>query len=252
MKKRNILTESDLRTARARHALEEIHVSPGTFVTPLAKEYMRDHGIRLVEDTFAPMSQHMPSGAGFIDQATGAPLTQKGEYMTHLHGRTLVPKNHPRIVLRGMLDELQAETLLLQADAADPALQSDLGEILAAIRQVLGAEVKDSPLPDQPLLGMDQETLHRMSHDIKGTFGFDHPVPSPAMGRHALQLNRLRTQIRAAERSAVDAFPPGTAQERTDIIRQLNRLSSAVYLLFCRVIAGYYKQEDCHGSTATL
>ena len=251
MKKRNILTESDLRTARARHAMEEIHVAPGTFVTPLAREYMRDHGIRLVEDAYQPMSHAVQTGHGFIDCATGEQLAQKGEYMTHLHRRMLVPKNHPRIVLRGMLDSLQAEILLMQADAGSARLQSDLGEILEAVRQVLGAEVKDTPLPETTLLGMDQEALHRMSHEVKETFGFDHPVPSAGMDLRALRLNRLRTEIRAAERSAVTAFPPGTAQERADIIRQLNRLSSAVYLLFCRVLAGYYK-EDCHGSAATV
>lgn len=252
MKKRSILTESDLRTARARRAMDEIHVAPDTFVTPLAKEYLRDHGIRLVQDNYAPMTKTTQQAPGFIEEATGAAIAQKGEYLTHLHGRTLVPKDHPRIVLRGMLDTLQAKVLLLQTEACAPLLRRDLGDILEAIRQILRAEVKDCALPEAPLLGMDEQTLHRMSHEIKETFGFDHPIPSADMGRIALQLNLLRTEIRAVERSAVTAFPPGTAQERTDIIRQLNRLSSAAYLLFCRTLAGYYKEEDCHGSAATV
>ena len=94
---------------------------------------------------------------------------------------------------------------------------------------------------------MDEHTLHEMSHHVREHFGFDHPTPSADMDRLALRLNLLRTQVREAERLAVDAFPPDNGQARVDIVRTLNRLSSAVYVLFCRVLAGYYK-ENRHGS----
>ena len=53
------------------------------------------------------------------------------------------------------------------------------------------------------------------------------------MGETALELNCLRTQVREAELAAAAAFGEG----REDILRCLNRLSSAVYILFCRLVA---------------
>lgn len=64
------------------------------------------------------------------------------------------------------------------------------------------------------------------------------------MGEPAISLNRLRTRVREAELSAAEAFsaPGGTSRE--DIIRQLNRLSSGVYILFCRVVSGWYQRGE--------
>lgn len=248
MKKRSILTENDLRVARARHAVTtEIRVASGTFVTPLAKEYMRDHGIRLIEETYQPMPCGQKADRSFTDWVTGAPMEQKGEYMTHLHGSALVLKNHPRIMFRGAIDHLQAEILLLQTDMRPERLRAELDGILETLRHILSAEVRDAPLEETQILGMDEHTLHEMSHHVREHFGFDHPTPSADMDRLALRLNLLRTQVREAERLAVDAFPPDNGQARVDIVRTLNRLSSAVYVLFCRVLAGYYK-ENRHGS----
>jgi ethanolamine utilization cobalamin adenosyltransferase len=53
----------------------------------------------------------------------------------------------------------------------------------------------------------------------------------------ALQLNFLRTQIRETELAAVNAFKQ---TEDYGIVQALNRLSSAAYLMFCRVLAGSY------------
>ena len=44
--------------------------------------------------------------------------------------------------------------------------------------------------------------------------------------------------MREAELCAAGAFDGG----REDILRWLNRLSSGVYLIFCRELAGYYKE----------
>ena len=58
------------------------------------------------------------------------------------------------------------------------------------------------------------------------------------MGELALRLNTIRAQVREAELAAAAAFEyPGEAP-REDIIRELNRLSSGVYILFCRLLAG--------------
>ena len=57
------------------------------------------------------------------------------------------------------------------------------------------------------------------------------------MGRLAARLNLLRARTREAELAAERAFAEG---EREDILKAMNSLSSAVYILFCRLLAGEY------------
>jgi ethanolamine utilization cobalamin adenosyltransferase len=58
------------------------------------------------------------------------------------------------------------------------------------------------------------------------------------MGPLALRLNTLRTRIREGELMAVQIFAPGKHTEREDLILAMNRLSSALYWLFCRLVSG--------------
>ena len=67
----------------------------------------------------------------------------------------------------------------------------------------------------------------------------NHPVPDPSMGAVAMELNFLRTQVREAELCAANAFPKG---DELNMIQHLNRLSSGIYILFCRVLSGYYER----------
>ena len=152
--------------------------------------------------------------------------------MTHLRGNLLVPKTHPRIALRGHLDGLQARVLLMQAKyKEDEALRAALDSVLCYLRAILGAEVKEERLGEILLFGLGHEELRRMSHNVKEYFGIEHPVPDPTMGEQALELNLLRTQVREAELSAANAFHEG---DTLGIIRHLNRLSSGIYILFCK------------------
>ena len=55
-------------------------------------------------------------------------------------------------------------------------------------------------------------------------------------------LNLVRTQVRETELAAVEAFfDPTKGPEREDILTALNRLSSAVYVMMCRLKAGKYE-----------
>lgn len=251
--KRKILTEADLRAARVMAGAAEYHVPAGTFVTPLAAEYLRDRKIALVVDAHASMTRTPmpPQGAApYVDRATGAAMAEKGEGMTHLRGNVLVPKTHPRIAFRGQLDQLQAAILLQLADAKaaqDAVLARDLSDLLGEVQRILSAEVRETPLPEVPLLGMTQAALRHASHHVRETFGFDHPIPDADMPRPALALNLLRTQVRQAELAAAQAFAPDTPDARADLICHLNRLSSAVYLVFCRVLARTSQKEGVHG-----
>jgi ethanolamine utilization cobalamin adenosyltransferase len=240
----DILTESMLRSALLDKNTRSYHVKPGTFVTPLALEYLRDRNVELI---FGPCWECMPctpiedrGEKTYVEVGSGKGYSQKPERMTHLFANQLVPKTHPRIALRGKLDTMQAEIILAQAEAASGGMTQlalDLGEVLTATREVLGAEVTGRELGSLRLFGYDSDELRRISHHVKETFGFQHPTPSYEMGALAARLNLLRAVTREAELAAEFAFREG---EREDIIQTMNRMSSAVYILFCGLLAGKY------------
>jgi ethanolamine utilization cobalamin adenosyltransferase len=159
--------------------------------------------------------------------------------MTHLRANLLVKKTHPRIALRGQLDELEAEIICLQVvtsrDGQDK-LTKDLEDTLRYVREVLAAEVKETPLGRLTLFGLGEERLHEISHNVKGEIGIPHPVPSYTFGEVAAGLNLLRTKARVCELAALRAFE-NDKEKRDDIVMALNRLSSGFYILFCKALA---------------
>ena len=179
--------------------------------------------------------------------------------MTCLSGDRLVPKTHGRIVFRGLIDTLEAEIIEAQVLAADLNRKeapkgrdfcSCLEEILACLRLVMAAEVRETPLEPPVLFGMGAGEIHRLSHWAKITGGEESGgaagggalggKPSYTQGPLAARLNTLRARVREAELFAVKVFGPQgetalapDAGERGDIILVLNRLSSALWWLFC-------------------
>ena len=239
-----IVTEETLRSADLDADRKQYHVAPGTLVTPLAREYLADRGIELV---FGEQRSAMTStpieyrgNRTFIDAESGVGYAEKPERMTHLRANLLVPKTHPRIAFRGKLDSLQGEIIMAQCDACQegyPAMTEDLGQLLDLSRRLLAAEVKELSLDPPCLLGYDESQLRRASHQVKEHFGIDHPTPGCQLGHLAARLNLLRTQVRETELAAEHAFAAG---QRDDILLALNRMSSAVYIILCRLLAGQY------------
>lgn len=249
--KQKILTDTEL---RARWQGGNVwYVEPGTIVTPAARDFLREHRIELCDEAqgaaYGKMTvEPLPASGGagrYRDALTGEALAEKAEHMTHLRGNLLVPKTHPRIAFRGKLDCLMAQLMGVQLVAAEEgkeALAEDLEELLTQLRCILAAEVKDQPLESVRLLGMDSDEIRRVSHHVREHIGIDHPIPSYKMGRTCTALNRLRTQVRETELAAAAAFAePDGGCSRTDILQALNRLSSCVYILFCRNLAGWYQ-----------
>ena len=106
----------------------------------------------------------------------------------------------------------------------------------------MAAEVKEEPLEFTKLLNMTSCEMRRVSHDPKGTLGIVHPTPDYRMGRLCADLNKLRTAVRETELAAINAFCDSSGGcTRRDIVEALNRLSSAVYILFAGRVAGYYR-----------
>lgn len=248
-----VLSDTELR-AHYRAGETEYRVAPGTIVTPAARDFLREHGVelRFGDAPYERMTvTPVPTRGGkvyFQNAATGEETEVKGEGMTHLRGNLLVPKTDPRIELRGRLDSLSARFLRVQlaaSEAGEDRLCADVGELLDYTRTILGCEVKDEPLPELRLLGLDSAGVRYASHHVKETIGIDHPVPDYRMGLLCVLLNELRTEAREAELAAARAFlrADGTG-ERLDIIEGLNRLSSCVYILFCREAAKRQKREN--------
>ena len=228
---------------------------PGVILTPSAEDFAREKGIvhspagskAKSSDDFGRMTvTPVPVRSGravFVDDATGQELSEKPEEMTHIRGNRLVPKTHPEIAFRGKLDTLQAEILRVQLAAFAehrPGLDRDIAELLSFTRAILAAEVKDEPLAPIRLLGLDSAGIRRASQHPQEELGIGHPIPEASMGAVCVELNFLRTQVREAELAAVNAFTVNGKITRPDIIEALNRLSGAVYIIFCRKIAGYY------------
>ncbi len=253
MKNAAILTDIELRAHWYRTQEKSYTVAPDTCITPAALDFIREHQIQL--NFAAPSSSGdsmtvtpIPNASGrarYVDYATGKPLDSKPENMTHLRGNLLVSKQHPRIALRGRFDSLMAKLIRVQLKAAEAGrekLAADLEELLAYLRAMLAAEVKDEPLKPIRLLGLSSEEIRSCSHHVKEHFGINHPIPSYRMGKLCVALNELRTQVRETELCAVNTFAQDDPDAHLDIIEGLNRLSSCVYILFCRVAAGYYEE----------
>lgn len=254
---KRLLTDTELRAVWFPGREKAYYVEEGTLLTPSAKDFIREHGITLCH--FSPanppaaMSRTpIPTRNGkavYVDVRTGETLEEKPEELTHLRGNQLVPKTHPRITFRGRLDSLIAQIMEVQLEAhenGETQIEKDLEELAAYTRTILGAEVKEEPLTEVCLLGMDSESLRSASHHVKKTLGIEHPVPNYTMGRMCVALNRLRTQVREVELAAARAFEEDGVFQRVDIIEGLNRMSSCVYLIFCRKLSGYYDRGSGH------
>ncbi len=246
-----LLTDVELRARWTRSREKSITIEKGTILTPAAKDFIHEQGIELI---FAPADGYaaetmtrtqIPTRNGkafYVDAATGMELSEKGENMTHLRGNILVPKTNPRIAFRGKLDSLQAQILETQLAAENEKrhqVTAELDELLAFVRMILSAEVREEPFAEIRLLNMDSKKIRHVSHCVKEEIGIDHPVPGYQMGELCVCLNKLRTQVRETELAAVYAFTDENGNcSRCDIVEALNRLSSCIYIIFCRTVAG--------------
>ena len=243
------ITERELRDALAGGAGPTYAVPSGAKLTPAAREYLADLKIREVAEE-APAAPSAPSApappsapsAPAAPSAPSAPAAPsapgagvKPEHMTHLTPGELVAKTHPRIALRGKLDALEAEMLVVQVAAGErgeASLIAPLNDALQLTRRVLGSEVTGKALGGWTLGGMTPEAVRAASHRPQD-YGFaGHVLPDASQGWAAAQLNRLRALSREAELAANRAFCDGRGGcARVDLVLALNRLSSFFYVL---------------------
>ena len=184
-----------------------------------AKDYLSRERIQILPASAAKPTRYRLLSGGYLEE--------KPEHMTHLAGDILVEKTHPRIAFRGKMDTLEAELLLCQLEL--PELRQPLSEVLELARKLLRWEVLEEPAEPVLLGGLDDAQLRSHSHRPQDYYGQPHFMPSVSDGEAVLRLNRLRTQVRAAERAAALALP-----QRADLLQALNRMSSFLYILMIR------------------
>ncbi len=175
-----------------------LFLSPGDRITPSAQDLLREQGAQLQK--------------------------RKPEHMTHLNGKELVPKTHPRIAFRGKLDSLEAELLLCMKEPGAPI--DALQEMLDFCRSLMRCDVLGEPVQEILLHGLTEAQLRERSHNPQKYYGTAHILPSREDPVVLLRLNRLRTLVRETELQSYHAFP-----KRTDLHRALNRLSSLCWIL---------------------
>jgi ethanolamine utilization cobalamin adenosyltransferase len=274
-----IVSEVELRAQLGppRHGAT-VEVPPGARLTPAAADLVRAWSLEVREVPGAlsdgrgpgapPRSGRAPVGHDHADGAGNAaaawdvpgrfPVVLEGElpvcvtcgtevrrkpsHLTQLDARFFAPKTDARVRLRGRLDTLQAFALLTAARArADgwPDLAGDLDTVAAYCRELLAAEYHLRAPGALRVAGLDEATLHHASHHPEEAVGLPHLVPDASHPEILHWLNLLRCQVREAEMTALDAFPPehhpGT--EGGALARAVNRLSSAIYYLELRTAA---------------
>lgn len=209
---------------RTRDGKRVFFLGTGDQLTSTARDYLQRERIEILPAAQAKITRYRGPDGCFYEG--------KPEFLTQLSGDLLVPKTHPRIVFRGKLDSLEAQLLL--AIRALPEESGALTEILTRVREILRAEVLETPLEEKPLCGLRQEEIRTRSQHPQNYFGIPHFMPSPEDPASVLRLNALRAQVREAELSAAAAF----GREREDLLRALNRLSSLLYVLMLQIKGG--------------
>jgi ethanolamine utilization protein EutL len=204
-------------------------------------------GSSAVRAAGTPASGGSPGRFQSLD--TGERFAVKPDHLTHLvDDASLVTKNHPRIVLRGKIDLLQSAILDAQVAADDDqarGLVGELAELLELARALVGAEVTGQPLAPFTLFGMTADQVRDATHHTSELYGVPFMYPDVRQGAVVAKLNLARAIAREAELAALAAFAPETGgptapPTRADLCLALNRISSALYLLACKYVAGRY------------
>ena len=218
-----IIKAQDIEEATRDQLVKEFREDFTMFISQEGRDYAEKNGIKIISKD-------------------ASPKPEKPEHMTALNAKKLVLKNHPRIILRGKIDTFQAKTLEVQILADELGkrnMVNMLGEVNDYARKILVAELMDTELDDSiTLIGLNEKELRYVSQHPTQYFGIGHIAPSYKMGKLAVELNLLRAMSREVELAAINAFADGNGKiERKDILRALNRLSSALYIMYLEVLA---------------
>ena len=210
---------------RSRDGRRVFYLGRDDRLTSAARDYLSWERIEILPAEAARPERFPLLGGGYCEE--------KPEHMTHLDGVTLAPKTHPRIVFRGKVDTLEAHLILCGIRV--PSLRGEIEDILGYTRLLLRCEVLGEPVPERKLCGLTEQELRRHSHFPQEFYGQPHFMPGSGDGQEIACLNLARCAAREAELAAAAAFTDAYGQvQRPDLLRAMNRLSSAIYLLMIR------------------
>ena len=210
---------------RSREGKRVFFLGKNDNLTSAARDYLSRERIEIRPAQSARPERFPLLGGGYCEE--------KPEHMTHLDGVTLAPKTHPRIIFRGKMDTLEANLILCRLFV--PRFDRELKDILGYVRLLLRCEVLGEPVPERGLLGLTESELRRRSHFPQDFYGQPHFMPESEDGQEIAHLNLARCAAREAELAGAAAFTDAYGQvSRADLLRAMNRLSSAIYLLMIR------------------
>lgn len=278
-----VITEAILREELRASTPEVYKVPEGKILSPAAREYLwqnkikiddgkgrqtakdsgntdsvresTDQGVEIKATEVLPMPEvKLEEGAKprFVDYETGAYYFEKPEHKTHLYGNVLVCKDHKRILFRGKLDSLEALFVLnqtiLQEMGESQKLLEDLQDIVGSLREMMRCDVLDEPFRREYIIGLSHRELREQSHNPMKFYKIRQMVlPDYTLGKAYALLNQLRAAVRETEVAAATAFHEGKNYTREDIIQELNRMSSAMHIMMCRYLAGFYEKGEQKG-----
>jgi len=232
-----IVTESDLRANWAKEKIAVLKIPPGSVITPPAREFIRNKGIRVEIEGEGTVDFTGLTYNTSVHSKKEGHKAEKPEYMTHLNGKKLVVKSDPVIRLRGELDSFISqlvETQLWFTGKGLTGMAQKLEEVVLFCRGLMQAEVLEKEFEFPLIFGFDKEQVREVSHNPMKYFGVKHSFVSRKHGMSVAKLHVLRAKSREVELAAVNAFvDAGGTCSREDIVSALNRLSSILYILVC-------------------
>ena len=151
----------------------------------------------------------------------------------------MTDKTSTQIILRGKLDSLNAQIIYMQAGSNNPEFIADLEQVREIVRRLQSCEARDEIFDGKLILfGLDEDEIHKRSHNPKNFYGLGHILPAHEMGRLAAGINLLRTLVREIELISCKTF----INDELRINHVLNRLSSALYIMIYKYLPeGYNK-----------
>ncbi len=245
----NFITEEDIR-ARNVEAGGVLTLGADERLTPSATEYARQNRIQVQEQGVcapAAVCVAAPSACCDAPKTESAPQPESAptctaasdascHELTFLEQGVQVPKNHPAVIMRGKLDTLLAQIVLVQTqfdpkDRRPAFLKQCLDDLHAWVMVTLRGEMTGETVSPAGMGGMDVQTLHVISREPKKYLGVEHMAAHGSMGGNVGLLNWLRASVREVEVVAV------SCSRNADVLASLNRLSSAVYVLMLLTFA---------------
>ena len=142
-----------------------------------------------------------------------------------------------RLELRGRLDSLNAQIILFQIYSQNREYISDLEDVRKVIRILQRSEAAEKVFDGKLILfGIDEDEIHKRSHNPEKFYGLGHIMPHYEMKKEAAELNFLRTLVRETELCSCKVFE----NDELKINHVLNRLSSALYILTYKYLPDSY------------